>query len=82
MQNYYGLDYFLQQMDNELVNLGVSSYVLDRLKNVVPGVNFNPTHARLTIRGVSTIHGNESPLIVDDSFPYEGNIDDINRASI
>lgn len=69
-------------VDNELLNRGVSSNVLDRLKDVVPGVNFNQTHPRVTIRGVSTIHGNESPLIVLDNFPYEGNIDDINPESV
>lgn len=69
-------------MDNEQLNRGVSSNVLDRLKNMVPGVNFTQTHPILTIRGVSTIHGNESPLIVLDNFPYEGNIDDINPESV
>ena len=69
-------------VDNDLLNRTVSSNVLDRLKDVVPGVNFNQTHPRLTIRGVSTIHGNESPLIVLDNFPYEGNIDDINPETV
>lgn len=70
------------QLDNDLVNRGVSSNVLDRLKNVVPGMNFNKDIPKITIRGVSTIHGNESPLIVVDNFPYEGNIDDINPETV
>ena len=69
-------------LDRDHLDLNMGSSVLDRLKDVVPGLNFLDRHPNLTIRGVSTIHGNMSPLIVIDDFPYEGDINDINPEDV
>lgn len=67
--------------DNKLLNQQVSTNILDRLANVAGGVflergrSGNP---QLMIRGLSTINGPKSPLIVVDNFPYEGDISNIN----
>ena len=69
-------------LDSEQLELNVGSNVLDRLKDVVPGLNLLGRHPNMTIRGVSSIHGNMSPLIVVDDFPYEGDINDINPEDV
>src|SRR5690606_31818578 len=70
-------------IDNELLNRSVSTNILDRLKGVVSGMNFeermmtnsySPNETKVTIRGVSTINANMKPLIVVDGFPYEESI--------
>ncbi|WP_276964377.1 SusC/RagA family TonB-linked outer membrane protein [Chryseobacterium sp.] len=67
--------------DNQLLNQQVSTNILDRLANVAGGVllergrSGNP---QLMVRGLSTINGPKSPLIVVDNFPYEGDISNIN----
>ncbi len=67
--------------DNKLLNQQVSTNILDRLASVAGGVflergrSGNP---QLMVRGLSTINGPKSPLIVVDNFPYEGDIGNIN----
>jgi TonB-linked SusC/RagA family outer membrane protein len=73
-------------VDNKLINRSVSTNIIDRLENVVPGVIFNKGAAAnpdpLLIRGRSTLFANAAPLIVIDNFPYDGNLDNINPNDI
>lgn len=51
---------------------GLSSIAFDK----------EPNRPSITVRGISTIHGNTAPLIILDDFPYEGNINNINPSDI
>lgn len=66
------------QVDNALLNRTVGNNVIERLRDVVPGLSFNRVgNSSISIRGQSTIFGNAEPLVVVDNFPFEGNILDI-----
>jgi TonB-dependent SusC/RagA subfamily outer membrane receptor len=70
-----------EMVDNKLLNRRISTNVLDRIENNVPGVLFDrSTNAPdpIGIRGRSTILSESSPLVVVDNFPFDGNINDIN----
>lgn len=69
-------------VDKEILDRTVGSNVLDRLTDVVPGLNFNSTTPKISIRGINTIHGDMSPLIIVDNFPYEGDISNINPEDV
>ena len=73
-------------LDNKLINRSVTTGILARMENLVPGLLFNRGEAANTdpilIRGRSTIYANASPLIVLDNFPYDGSIDNINPNDI
>lgn len=67
------------KVENELLNRSVSTGIVDRLRDVVPGLSFNNVGAsRLSVRGQSTIFGNAEPLVVIDNFPFDGNLLDVN----
>ena len=70
------------QVNNELLNRTVSTSVMDRLADVVPGLIFNKgvgATQGLIIRGQTSINPETSkPLIIVDNFPYEGDINNIN----
>lgn len=72
--------------DNKLINRSVSTSLLDRLENVVPGLLFNHGAAvdpdAFQIRGRSTLYADASPLIVLDNFPYDGKLENINPSDI
>ena len=73
------------QVDNSLLNRTVSTNILDRLEGVSSGLIFNKnpeSSSTITIRGNSTIYGNQVPLIVLDNFPYEGSLESINPNDI
>ncbi len=73
------------QVDNKLFNRSVSTDIITRLKNVVPGLLFDERRGEapsLNIRGRSTIFANANPLIVVDGFPYEGELSNINPNDI
>lgn len=54
--------------------------LLDKLEGTVPGLYmFN---GNVTIRGLSTLYGNQAPLYVVDGFPYEGDINYINPSDV
>ncbi|WP_140937593.1 SusC/RagA family TonB-linked outer membrane protein [Sphingobacterium lumbrici] len=73
-------------LDNDALNRSVSPDIISRLEGMVAGLQFNrlqttdapSTKPDLRVRGLSTIHGESSPLIILDNFPYEGNLNDIN----
>ncbi|ERJ58187.1 SusC/RagA family TonB-linked outer membrane protein [Sphingobacterium paucimobilis] len=78
-------------VNNELLSRSVGSNVIDRLKDVVPGLTFNQSQIgkstisnepSISIRGRSTMKGNAEPLVILDNFPYEGKIEDINPEDI
>lgn len=54
--------------------------ILDRLEGTVPGLFMQ--NGGVTIRGLSTLHGNQAPLYVVDGFPYEGDLNYINPADV
>jgi len=63
------------------LNTQVSTSVLSRLEAVTSGLVIDRTtnsQGNFTIRGLSSISGPRSPLIVLDNFPYEGDLNNIN----
>jgi TonB-linked SusC/RagA family outer membrane protein len=69
-------------VDRSLLDRSVSTEILARLKNVVPGLSFNNIGTRISIRGQSTIFSNADPLIVVDGFPYNQPIEDLNPDNV
>ncbi|WP_051292698.1 SusC/RagA family TonB-linked outer membrane protein [Olivibacter sitiensis] len=65
-------------VDNELYNRKVSSNVVDRIADLVPGLSYNTPGDGLLIRGRNSIYADVNPLIVVDNFPFDGNLDNIN----
>lgn len=73
-------------VNKDLIERRVSTSVLQRLEDYVPGVIFQrdlelrPTEegGLISIRGISTIRSESQPLIVVDNFPYDGDIKNIN----
>ncbi|OYD44518.1 hypothetical protein CHU00_16510 [Sphingobacterium cellulitidis] len=65
-----------------------SRNLLDRMRDMVPGLVFNKhtslkeQNKSISIRGQSTLFANAEPLIVVDNFPYEGDIEQINPADV
>ena len=68
-------------IDNKLFNQQVGPDILSRLAAVANGFSVdrgtNET-GNIMIRGLSTINGPKSPLIIVDNFPYDGDINNIN----
>ncbi|WP_293908331.1 SusC/RagA family TonB-linked outer membrane protein [Sphingobacterium sp. UBA5670] len=59
----------------------VTTNILERLPMMANGVMMEQgtsSEGNLMVRGLSTIKGPKSPLIVVDNFPYEGSINNIN----
>lgn len=74
-----------EHINNELLNRRISTNVLDRMENVVPGIQFDRSNKALEpmrIRGSSSILSQSEPLIVLDNFQFDGNINDINPNDI
>lgn len=71
-----------EHVDNKLLNRSVGPNILSRLEGIASGVQFvNPngtSSSDIRVRGLSTIESDETPLIVLDNFPYEGDINNIN----
>lgn len=78
------------KIDNATLNQQTGTNILDRLIGVTSGLLFdvnkedgNPQNkTKISIRGLSTIHGPMDPLIVVDGFIYEGDIENINPNTI
>lgn len=72
-------------IDNKLVNRTVSTDIVSRLENITPSLLFDHRFngsPSISIRGQSTIQSGESPLIIVDNFPYEGDMNNINPNDI
>ncbi|SEA28091.1 TonB-linked outer membrane protein, SusC/RagA family [Arachidicoccus rhizosphaerae] len=70
-----------EYLDSKILNQQTGSNILDRLNGVANNVVFDNDGNRqqpITIRGLSTINGLRSPLIVVDNFTYEGSVSNIN----
>lgn len=67
-------------IDNKKFNQQVSTGIIGRLEAVTNGlyVDRSTTSPGLRIRGLSTIRGPKSPLIIVDNFPFEGDIENLN----
>lgn len=69
-------------IDNKLFNRAVGGNILQRLEGIASGVQFvnaNGNSAKdIRIRGIATLESDETPLVVVDNFPYEGDINSIN----
>lgn len=76
------------QLGREQLERSVSTGILDRLKDMVPGLNFNngvgvqPNEVDISIRGRSTLFSRADPLIVLDQVPYLGSLESINPNDI
>ena len=66
------------QVGRQLLERSVSTDIIDRLRDVVPGLSFNSIGTRLSVRGQSTLFSNADPLIVVDNFPYNQPIENLN----
>ncbi|HVU57756.1 MAG TPA: SusC/RagA family TonB-linked outer membrane protein [Puia sp.] len=77
-------------IDRALITRTVSTDVMSRIQNTIPGLLSNygqsaagiPVQEIPQIRGLSTIYANASPLFIVDNFPYDGDIDNINPNDI
>ncbi len=73
-------------VSRELLSKQVSVNILDRLSasanaiTINQGTNDGTSH--LMVRGLSSIMGPRSPLIVLDNFPYEGDLNNINPNTV
>lgn len=75
-------------IDNKKLNEQVGSNILDRLNGVANGLWFDQNNLQpktgsnnktnFNIRGLSTINGDQTPLIVVDNFPFTGDFNSIN----
>lgn len=74
----------------EMIDRRVSINLLQRLEDYVPGLIFQRDLEQrpgsednfMSIRGTSTIRSENTPLIVVDNFPYDGDIKNINPNDI
>jgi len=71
-------------IDNKTFNQQVSSDIMSRLEAVTNSfyVDRSSSSPGFRIRGLSSIRGPKSPLIIVDNFPFEGNIDNLNPNDI
>ncbi|MCX2584337.1 SusC/RagA family TonB-linked outer membrane protein [Pedobacter sp. MR22-3] len=71
-------------IDNKTFNQQITTSVLERLEGITPAltVDRRTNSPGIMIRGLSTLQGDRSPLIVLDNYPYEGNINNINPNDI
>ncbi len=76
-------------VSNEQMNQQVGRDIISRMKGQAPGLLFDDSKLKspnkkygFTVRGLSTINGNQDPLIVVDNFPYEGDLANINPNDI
>ncbi|AQX90580.1 MULTISPECIES: SusC/RagA family TonB-linked outer membrane protein [Elizabethkingia] len=68
-------------VDQKLLSQQVSTGILERLPAIANGLSVSKglnENGQLLVRGLSTMQGPKSPLIVVDNFPYEGDIRNIN----
>ncbi|MGA9212149.1 SusC/RagA family TonB-linked outer membrane protein [Kaistella sp.] len=68
-------------VSNELLQQQVTTNLMDRLPAITSGLSVSTgltEKGQLMIRGLSTLQGPKTPLIVVDNFPYEGDLSRIN----
>ena len=70
-----------EMIDNKLFDREVSTDVISRLDGIASSVLFDKrlgSNTTLTIRGISTLFSDMTPLVILDNFPYDGDINNIN----
>lgn len=67
-------------IDEKVLGARMETNIMDRLEGTVPGLFMQ--NGAATIRGLSTLYGNQNPLYVVDGFPYEGDLSYINPADV
>lgn len=82
----------VQTLNRDIIQRSVSSNILNRLEDMTSSISFDrrnydfnypsATDGSLDIRGISSLNSSNSPLIVLDNFPYEGNVENINPNDI
>lgn len=68
-------------VDNKSLQQQVTTGIIERLPAIANGVSLSKgltEEGQLMVRGLSTLQGPKSPLIVVDNFPYDGDIKNIN----
>jgi TonB-linked SusC/RagA family outer membrane protein len=68
-------------VNEKLLQQQVSTNIMDRLPALVNGMSVASglsEEGQLMIRGLSTLQGPKTPLIIVDNFPYEGDLRNIN----
>lgn len=78
-----------QMVGAETIEKKITTSVTNALAGTTPGVQIiqssgDPTGntGSIRIRGIGTMHGSTSPLIVVDGVPYDGSISDINPQDV
>lgn len=69
------------QVSKTLIERNTATDIIARLDGITPSLAFDnraPGQQQLSVRGRSTILSDNSPLIVVDNFPYEGDLHDLN----
>src|SRR5690606_34544776 len=72
-------------VNSEQLNRRIDDNILARLNGLVSGMSADARLSGLeaiNVRGLSTIESDHQPLVIVDSFPFEGNIDGINPNDI
>ena len=67
-------------LSSKQIQTRLETNIQDRFEGMLPGLFVN--NGEVSIRGLSTINGNKTPLYVVDGFPYEGSILHINASDI
>ncbi|MDO3641256.1 SusC/RagA family TonB-linked outer membrane protein [Mucilaginibacter sp. L3T2-6] len=68
-------------VSKELIERNPATDLTARLDGITPSLAFDnraPGHQQLSVRGRSTILSDNSPLVVVDNFPFEGDLHDLN----
>lgn len=69
------------QIGQKLFNEQVGTTILDRLPNISSTISFDrrtSDEGSFSVRGLSTIMGPKSPLIILNNFPYQGDLTNLN----
>jgi len=71
-------------VDNKAFNSQQGPGVLARLEGITSSLRVDRTtnSPGILIRGLSSLQGDRSPLVVLDNFPYEGNLDNLNPGDV
>ncbi len=73
------------QLGKELLEKQVTGGIIERIADLAGAVvtdRGSSPESQLMVRGLSTINGPRTPLIILDDFPYEGDLNNINPNSI
>lgn len=72
-------------VSSELLSKQVTTSIIEKLPALANGImldNATTDTPQLMVRGLSTLQGPKNPLIILDDFPYEGDLKNINPASV